>query len=102
MLELSECKVKVELTGILRRIAGKGTVTLSLKEKSTIKDLIFKLTELFSSEFKRALIDPELNSPMPNVLILLNGKEVRVLPKGLESEIKNGDKIVIIPVTHGG
>jgi len=94
--------VKVRLTGILRGIAKKEIVTLGFEKAATIRDVIFRLAEMFSSEFKSALIDSELNSPRPNALILLNGKEVSVLPKGLESKVKNEDEIVIIPVTHGG
>ena len=94
--------VKVRLTGILREIAKKEAVTLGFERTTTIKDVIFRLAEMFSSEFESALIDSELNSPRPNALILLNGREVSVLPRGLESEVKNGDEIVIIPVTHGG
>ena len=94
--------VKVRLTGILRGIAKKEVVTLGFEKAATMKDVIFRLTEMFSSEFKSALIDSEFNSPRPNALILLNGKEIGVLPRGLESKVKNEDEIVIIPVTHGG
>jgi len=94
--------VRVKLTGILKGISGKEAVTLNFKRPTTVKEVIFRLAEMFSMEFRRALIDSELNSPKPNALILLNGREISVLPGGLESEVKNGDEIVIIPVTHGG
>ena len=94
--------VRVKLTGILKGISGKEAVTLNFERPTTVKEVIFRHAEMFSVEFRRALIDSELNSPKPNVLILLNGREISVLPGGLESEVKNGDEIVIIPVTHGG
>jgi len=94
--------VRVKLTGILRGMSGKEEVILNFERPTTVKEVIFRLAEMFSIEFRRALIDSELNSPKPNALILLNGREVSVLPMGLESEVKNGDEIVIIPVTHGG
>ena len=94
--------VRVRLIGIFRGMAKKEVVILDFEKAATIKDVIFKLAEIFPSEFEKALIDSELNSPRPNALILLNGREVSVLPRGLESEVKNGDEIVIIPVTHGG
>jgi len=47
------------------------------------------------------LIDPELNDPLPNAVILVNGKEIGIL-KGLETEVRDRDEIVIIPVIHGG
>jgi len=94
--------VRVKLTGILKGISGKEVVILNFERPTAVKEVIFRLAEMFSMEFRRALIDSELNSPKPNALILLNGREISVLPKGLESEVKNGDEIVIIPVTHGG
>jgi len=47
------------------------------------------------------LIDPELNDPRPNVLIMLNKKEISAL-NGLETGVKDGDKLVLLPVSHGG
>ena len=94
--------VRVKLTGILKGISGKEVATLNFERPTTVKEVIFRLAEMFSIEFRRALIDSELNSPKPNALILLNGREISVLPRGLESQVKNGDEIVIIPVTHGG
>ncbi len=63
--------------------------------------LVQRLVEFFSPEFKQVLIDPELDDPRPNSLILVNGKEISVL-KGLETEVSNGDEIVLLPVSHGG
>jgi len=94
--------VKVKLTGILKGISRKEAVILNFERPTTVKEAVFRLAEMFSMEFRRTLIDSELNSPKPNALVLLNGREVSVLPRGLESEVKNGDEIVIIPVTHGG
>lgn len=98
----TKCTVKLKLTGILKGIAKKEHLNLNFENSATIKDVILKLIEIFPPEFKNALIDSELGSPKPNALILLNGKEVSVLPKGLDSEVRDGDEIVIIPVTHGG
>ncbi|HDI12402.1 MAG TPA: hypothetical protein ENF63_02280 [Candidatus Bathyarchaeota archaeon] len=98
----SKVTVRVKLTGILKGISKKESVTLNFEKPVALKEVIFRLAEMFSSEFKSALIDSELKSPRPNALILLNGKEVGVLPRRLESEVRDGDEIVIIPVTHGG
>jgi len=50
---------------------------------------------------KRTLIDPELEDPRPNTLILVNGREISVL-NGLETMLEDGDEIVFIPVLHTG
>lgn len=92
--------VKVKLQGIFREL-GKDQVVIELKEPTTVKRVIQKLIESFSDEFRRAIIDPELDDPRPNALILVNGREISAL-KGLETKVCDNDEIVIIAVTHGG
>jgi len=94
-------KIKVELIGVLRELAGESTVSLEFDESVVVKDVVSKLTSLFPSEFKQALVDPELSDPRPNVIILVNRKEIGVLD-GLETRVENGDCLVLIPVSHGG
>jgi len=92
--------VKVRLLGVFRGFCGKSQLSLKL-EQATVRNVIQTLAESFSAESRRLLIDPELNDPRPNALILLNGKEINVL-KGLETEVKEGDEVTLIPVAHGG
>jgi len=93
--------VKVKFLGVFRRFSGRNQVLVKLEEPATVRKAIEKLTEAFSSEFKRALVDPELEDPRPNALILVNGKEISVL-RGLETDVEDGDEIVLVPVSHGG
>jgi molybdopterin synthase sulfur carrier subunit len=93
--------VKVKFLGVFRQFSGRTHVTVKLEEPATVRKVIEKLIEVFSSEFKRALVDPELEDPRPNALILVNGKEITVL-QGLETEVEEGDEIVLVPVSHGG
>ena len=93
-------KVNVRLLGVFRGFSGKSQITLKL-EQPTVRKVIKKLTDSLSVEAKRLLVDPKLNDPRPNAIILVNGKEIGVL-KGLDTEIKEGDEVILIPVTHGG
>jgi len=93
--------VKVRFLGVFRRFSGRNRFLVKLEEPATVKNTVEKLIEVFSSEFKRALVDPELEDPRPNTLILVNGKEIGVL-RGLETEVEDGDEIVLVPVSHGG
>jgi molybdopterin converting factor small subunit len=87
--------------GIFRELSKKNQFPMKLEEPAVVKKVIHKLTETFSSKFKQALIDPDLNDPRPNTLILVNGKEINVLD-GLETKLNQNDEIAIIPVSHGG
>ncbi|MGQ9460794.1 MAG: MoaD/ThiS family protein [Candidatus Bathyarchaeaceae archaeon] len=93
--------IKVRLLGVLRGLSGEGLVSVESEEPTTVRKVIQKLTEAFSPEFKRVLIDPELEDPRPNALILVNEKEISVL-QGLETKVNDGDEIVLVPVSHGG
>ena len=93
-------EVNIRLLGVFRGLTGKSQISLNLK-KPTVKSVVQKLSEPLSAEAKRLLIDPELNDIRPNALILVNGKEINVL-KGLETELRDGDEVTLIPVSHGG
>ena len=93
--------VEVKFLGVFRQFSGRNRVLVKLEKPSTVRKIIEKLIEAFSSEFKLTLVDPELEDARPNALILVNGKEISVL-QGLETEVEDGDEIVLVPVSHGG
>jgi molybdopterin converting factor small subunit len=93
--------VKVELIGILRGAAGKSRMRLSLKERSTVRELVEELTARLGQGFREALIDSELGDPRPNALILVNRREIGTL-QNLETILHDGDTVTLVPVTHGG
>lgn len=92
--------VKVRLLGVFRRLADIDQFSLGVEQLS-VRDVIGFLIDSVPEEDKKLLIDPELNDPRPNALILLNGREISVL-KGLETEVNDGDELAVIPVVHGG
>jgi MoaD family protein len=93
--------VEVRLLGVFRGLSGKNKVSMELEEPATVKIVIQKIVEGFSSEFRRVLIDSELRDPRPNALILVNGREISAI-RGLETEVNAGDEIALVPVSHGG
>jgi len=93
-------KVRVRLLGVFRRLSGSCQIILRL-EKPTIGGAVQSLADLLPVESRRLLIDPELNDPRPNALILLNGIEISAL-NGLETRVSDGDEITLVPVSHGG
>lgn len=93
-------EVKVKLFGLLKRALGSDCLLLELSEPLRLKDLINKIVEEYSA-LKNILLDPELMDPRPNLIILVNGVEISAL-NGLETFLKDGDEIVLIPVIHGG
>ncbi|MEM1581797.1 MAG: MoaD/ThiS family protein [Candidatus Bathyarchaeia archaeon] len=95
-------KVKIKMMGLLKKVFGRNEVLIELNksERTELKEVILKLIEI-SDALRDLLLDPELKDPRPNILVLVNGREISVLG-GLEAEIRDGDEVVLIPVIHGG
>jgi molybdopterin synthase sulfur carrier subunit len=92
--------ITVKFVGALRHFSGASKLTLDCKGCASIRELVNKIVKEVP-ELKRSLIDQQLEDPRPNALILLNGREISVL-NGLETKLKDGDEIVLVPVVHGG
>lgn len=95
-------KVRVKVLGILKKVLGAEELRIDLRDEGEIrlKDVIEAILERANSS-RNILLDPELRDPRPNIIVLINGKEIGLLG-GLEAPIKDGDEIVLIPVVHGG
>lgn len=90
----------IRFFGVFRSVTGKNRLTIKLRATVPLKEAIKKIVEE-TPRLERWLIDPDLEDPRPNTLILVNGKEVSVL-NGLETTLKDGDEVVFIPVLHTG
>jgi molybdopterin synthase sulfur carrier subunit len=92
--------ITVKFVGALRHFSGVGELALDCKEYSSVGEVVNELVNEVP-DIKRSLIDQQLEDPRPNTLILVNGREIGIL-NGLETKLKDGDKVVLIPVVHGG
>jgi len=92
--------VDIRLLGIFEEAFGSDHTSITVETPRSLREVIMEITKS-SPKLTRVLIDAELLDPRPNAVILVNGKDISVLG-GLETEIEAGDRIVLIPVTHGG
>jgi molybdopterin synthase sulfur carrier subunit len=92
--------ITVKFIGALRHVSGVDKLALDCKGDLSIKELTDEIAK-DKPALRRSLIDQQLEDPRPNALILVNGREISVL-NGLETNLKDGDEIVLIPVVHGG
>ena len=92
--------ITVKFIGALRHVSGVDELALDGKENISVREMMNEITKEMSA-LKQSLIDQQLEDPRPNALILVNGREISVL-NGLETNLKNGDEIILVPVVHGG
>ena len=92
--------ITVKFLGALRHISGAGELALNIKGVLSIKELMNEIVREVPA-LKPSLTHQQLEDLRSNTLMLVNGREISVL-NGLETNLKDGDEIVFVPVVHGG
>jgi len=91
-------RVKVRVFGKLTDFLG-SEVNVELKPNAKVKDLLIKLKEKSPILDEKALTRYERDEP--ELTILLNGRNVYTLEK-LQTPLKDGDTVVLLPPVVGG
>ncbi len=96
-------KVSLRLYGVFRSAAGSEKVELNLADgEPTVRVAIADIaTRPELSELKHLVLDGETLDPRPNALIMVSGREINSLD-GLETRLKVGDELALLPIAHGG
>lgn len=90
-------KVDITFYGALARIANEKTVEV---DGSALKDVIEALAAKYGKPFIDRIYD-EKGKIRRFINIYVNGKDIRFLNR-LDTEMKEGDKVSIIPAVGGG
>jgi len=90
-------KVRVNLMGSVYEIIGQKTFDVELKG-ATVRGLLEKMSETYGQDLIRLIVS---DSGELHVLILVNGVDIDFIKK-LETPLKEGDLIAIVPHVVGG
>ena len=93
--------VHLKLYGVFRSAAGTDTVNLDLHGQPTVRAAIDELVSRPNLLELKKLILGDGSDPRPYALILLAGREIGALG-GLDTELKRGDDLSLLPIAHGG
>jgi molybdopterin converting factor small subunit len=96
-------KVSLRLYGVFRSAAGSEKVELNLAlDEPTVQVAIADIaTRSDLTELKKLVLDGETLDPRPNALIMVSGREISTLD-GLDTRLKVGDELALLPIAHGG
>jgi len=89
----------VEVRGPLSTITGKKLVIR--KRIDDVNDLMVYLSKRFLKKAEERGLSSILRNFFSHNLIIVNGIEISAL-NGPHTKVKNGDKIVILNIVHGG
>ena len=96
-------EVKVRFFTNLREIANKReeTLTFPADGKVTVGLVLRTLAEKYGKPFNEYVYDAETGQPKSFLQFLVNGNSTATL-NGLETELKSGDVLAILPPVGGG
>ena len=94
-------RIKIRYFTTLYELA-ESAEELEIKERGTLSDLIRKVTLKYGKEARNYLYEKgEKGNVDPSIYFLINGMNARTLA-GLNTELKDGDIVAIIPPIGGG
>ncbi len=95
-------KIKVEFLGHVRNVIGSVREEyVEISEGASIADLLVMLSEKFGEPFQKAIYEKSGADVKSNYIITVNGYLLNQLD-GVETKLKNGDNVVILPIVSGG
>ncbi|HVP79933.1 MAG TPA: MoaD/ThiS family protein [Thermodesulfobacteriota bacterium] len=94
-------KIRVYTIMELKKICGQREFELSLPEGSTVKDLLFLMTQKWGDPLSSRLYKPGGDSILPHIRLMVNGRSIEFL-KGMETVLRDGDEFQMLPLVAGG
>jgi MoaD family protein len=95
--------MKITLYTILgiKEAIGQRVTEIDLPRGSTVADCLSYLKERSGGSLSGRLFDPESGAVLPYVRIMVNGQTIQFLD-GMETALKEGDEVLILPAVSGG
>lgn len=95
-------RVKVEYLGHIKNILGsRREEEVDIEDDSSISDLLKALSEKHGESFKQAVCEAGGKDIKSNFIATVNGYLLNQL-NGVETKLKNGDHVVLMPIVSGG
>ncbi len=93
-------RVKVKYFTTLRELAERAEEEIEIEDGGTLGDLIEEVTSKYGKK-ARNLLRLYLKEVDPSIYFLINGANARTL-YGVNTKLKDGDIVAIIPPIGGG
>jgi MoaD family protein len=95
-------KVKVEYLGHIKNmLETRREEEVEIQDESSIRDLLVMLSEKHGESFKNAVYEPSGKDIKPNFIATVNGYLLNQLD-GVKTKLKDGDRVVLMPIVSGG
>jgi molybdopterin synthase sulfur carrier subunit len=95
-------KVTVDYLGSIRQtLAVKQADQVELADGASVCDLLSLIAEKHGESFKKTVYEPKGPDLKPFYILSINGLLLNQL-NGIETKLKDGDRLIVMPVVSGG
>jgi len=94
-------RIKIYTILTLKKILGQRELEVSLREGSTVKDLISWMIQTWGDPLSLQLFHPGTDRLLPQIRLMVNGRDIQFL-KGVDTVLCDGDEFSILPILTGG
>jgi len=84
-----------------KRIIGQRLTEIDLPHGSTVEDFLTYMKKMWGDKLSIRLFDTDSGAVLPYVRIMVNGQTIQFL-EGMETPLKEGDEVLILPPASGG
>lgn len=89
--------IKLELT---QAFSGKD-VEIIVPEETQIRSLLSGMVEIWGDSLSPHIFKPGTDQLLPYIRVMINGQNIGVF-QGLDTSLKDGDEILLVPLAAGG
>jgi sulfur-carrier protein len=93
--------VKVHMESGLTQAFGGKDVEIIVPEGTDVRGLLSGMVEIWGDTLSSHIFKPGTDQLLPYIRVVLNGQNIGVV-HGLETLLKNGDEILLLPPSAGG
>jgi MoaD family protein len=95
-------KVTVEYLGYIKQTLGiTHAESIELEPEASVRYLLTLLAQKHGEPFMKAIYDPKDTTLKPYHIIAVNGLMINLLDS-LDTRLKDGDRVTVMPVVTGG
>ena len=94
-------KIKVKFFALVRELTGTKEEVVDLDDRATVRTLLDKLVAEHGTKFRDYIFDPASNEPKGHVQFLMDGRNITLM-QGLDTILKEGTSLAILPPVGGG
>ena len=95
-------KVNVEYIGHIKSLIGnRRQEEVEIRDSAAVKDLLMSLSEEHGKPFQEAVYEQGGEDVKSNFIVTVNGYLLNQL-NGVETRLKDGDRVILMSVVSGG